>query len=62
MDLEQEGLAKKRRVYDAFMDLAKGYDRDDWGEMCEVMKVYRVDSKLLHGVKGFIDMVLHVLQ
>ena len=46
-------LAKGKKVYAAFMDLEKAYDRVDWKAMWDVLKVYGVGGKLLNGVKAF---------
>jgi len=46
-------LAKDKKVYAAFMDLEKAYDRVDWEAMWDVLKVYGVGGRLLSGVKAF---------
>lgn len=46
-------LAEENNVYAAFMDLEKPYDMVDLKAMWNVLKVYRVNGKLLDGVKTF---------
>ena len=46
-------LAKGKKVYAAFMDLEKAYDRIDWEAMWDVLRVYEVGGKLLNAVKAF---------
>ncbi len=46
-------LVKGKKVYAAFMDLEKAYDRINWAAMWDVLKVYDVGGKLLNGVKAF---------
>ena len=46
-------LAKGKKVYAAFMDLEKAYDRVDWTAMWDVLKVYGIGGKLGKGIKAF---------
>ena len=46
-------LAKGRKMYAAFMDLEKAYDRVDWDGLWEVLGIYGVGGRLLRGVKAF---------
>ena len=46
-------LAKGRKMYAAFMDLEKAYDRIDWTGLWEVLGIYGVGGQLLKGVKAF---------
>ena len=43
---------KKCRVYVGFMDLEKAYDRVNWKELWQVMRIYDVGSKLLNGIES----------
>ena len=40
------------RVYVGFIDLEKEYDRVNRKTLCQVLKLYDVNSKLLHGMKS----------
>ena len=44
---------KKRKVYVAFMDLEKAYDRVDRDAMWQVMEIYGIGGKVLKGIKSF---------
>jgi len=46
-------LTKGRKLYVAFMDLEKAYDRVDWNAMWDVLKIYGVGGPLLNGIKAF---------
>ena len=46
-------LEKDRKLYIAFMDLEKAYDRVDRGALWEVLSAYGVRGKLLQAVKSF---------
>ncbi len=46
-------LTKGKKVYAAFTDLVKVYQRTDWMTMRDVMKVYGVGGRLVNGVKAF---------
>ena len=46
-------LAKDRKLYAAFMDLEKAYDRVDWNALWDVLKIYGVGGQLLDGIKAF---------
>ena len=46
-------LAKDRKLYAAFMDLEKAYDRVDWNALWDVLKIYGVGGQLLNGIKAF---------
>ena len=51
--LVEKYLAKNRKLYAAFMDLEKAYDKVDWEGLWEVLTVYGVGGKLLMAVKSF---------
>ncbi len=44
-------LAKGKKLYAAFTDLEKAYDRVDWLALWNVLKIYGVGGKLLSAVK-----------
>ena len=46
-------LVKGKKVYAAFMDLEKAYDRINWKAMWEVLMMNGVGGRLLNGVKAF---------
>ncbi len=46
-------LTKGKKVYAAFIDLEKAYDRIDWTAMWDVLKLYGVGRSLKTGVKAF---------
>ena len=46
---------KKRKVYVAFMDLEKAYDRVDRDAMWQVMEIYGIGGKVLKGIKSFYE-------
>ena len=48
-------LAKGKKLYAAFMDLEKAYDRVDWLALWEVLMIYGVGGKLLSAVKSFYE-------
>ena len=39
------------RVYVGFIDLEKEYDRVNRKALCQVLKLYDVNGKLLHGIR-----------
>ncbi len=43
-------LGKRRKLYAAFMDLEKAYDRVDWLAVWEVLRIYGVGGKLLSAI------------
>ena len=45
-------LAKGKKVYFAFMDLEKAYDKVDRGALWKVLRLYGVGGKLLNAVKS----------
>ncbi len=51
----QKILAKGKKLYTAFMDLEKAYDRVDWLALWDVLKIYGVGGKLLRAVKSFYE-------
>ena len=53
-------LMKGKKVYAAFMDLEKAYDRVDWEALWDVLRVYEVGGKLLNAVKASIGKQRHV--
>ncbi len=48
-------LAKGKKLYAAFMDLEKAYDRVDRLALWDVLKIYGVGGKLLRAVKSFYE-------
>jgi len=46
-------LAKRKKVYAAFIDLEKASDRIDWKALWDVLRMYGVGGRLLSGVKAF---------
>ena len=51
--LSEKYLVKGRKLYAAFMDLEKAYDRVDWNALWDVLKIYGVGGQLLQGIKAF---------
>ena len=51
--LTEKYLVKGRKLYAAFMDLEKAYDRVDWKSLWDVLKIYGVGGQLLQGIKSF---------
>ena len=49
----EEYLRKGRKLYAAFMDLEKAYDRVDREALWSVLKIYGVGGHLLEGIKDF---------
>ncbi len=41
------------KLYAAFMDLEKAYDRADRGALWSVLKIYGVGGQLLKGIQAF---------
>ncbi len=52
--LVEEYLGKDRKLYAAFMDLEKAYDRVDRRALWNIMKSYGVGGQLLEGIKVFL--------
>ncbi len=48
-------LEKDRKLFAAFMDLEKAYDRVDRKGLWETLRVYGVGGKLLGGVRSFYE-------
>ena len=48
-------LSKGRKLYAAFMDLEKAYDRVDREGLWEVLRIYGVGGQLLNGMKAFYE-------
>ncbi len=46
-------LTKGKKIYAAFIDPEKAYDRTNWTAMWYVLKVYDVGGSLMNGVKAF---------
>ena len=46
-------LGKGRKLYAAFMDLEKAYDRVDRMALWDVLGIYGVGGHLLEGIKAF---------
>ncbi len=51
--LVEEYLGKDRKLYAAFMDLEKAYDRVDREALWNVLKIYGVGGQLMEGIKAF---------
>ncbi len=49
----EEYLGKDRKLYTAFMDLEKAYDRVDRKALWNVLKIYGVGRQLMEGIKAF---------
>ena len=49
----EEYLGKDKKLYAAFMDLEKAYDRVDREALWNVLRVYGVGGQLLEGIKAF---------
>ena len=48
-------VSKGRKLYAAFMDLEKAYDRVDREGLWEVLRIYGVGGQLLNGMKAFYE-------
>ncbi|MEL7177812.1 MAG: reverse transcriptase domain-containing protein [Pseudomonadota bacterium] len=46
-------IAKGKKLYAAFMDLEKAYDKVEWEGMWNVLRIYGVGGQLLDGIKAF---------
>ncbi len=46
-------IEKRKKLYAAFTDLEKAYDRVDWLALWEVLRIYGVGGKLLSAIKSF---------
>ncbi len=44
---------KEKKIYTAFMDLEKAYDRVDWLTLGEVLRIYGVGGKLPSAIQSF---------
>ncbi len=53
--LVEKYLEKDRKLFAAFMDLEKAYDRVDRKGLWETLRVYGVGGKLLEGVRSFYE-------
>ncbi len=51
--LVEEYLGKHKKLYAAFMDLEKVYDRVDREALWSVLKIYGVGGQLLKGIQAF---------
>ncbi len=51
--LVEEYLGKGKKMYAAFIDLEKAYDRVDREALSRVLKIYGVGGQLLKGIQGF---------
>ncbi len=49
----EEYLGKDKKLYEAFMDLEKAYNRVDRQALWSVLKVYGVGGQLLKGIQAF---------
>ncbi len=53
-------LGKDKKLYAAFMDLEKAYDRVDREALWSVLRIYGVGGQLLKGIQAFYREVMHV--
>ena len=53
--LSEKLLEKKRRLFVAFMDLEKAYDKVERDGMWQVMRINGVGGRVLRGIKSFYD-------
>ncbi len=51
--LVEEYLGKDKKLYAAFMDLEKAYDRVDREALLSMLKIYGVGGQLLKGIQAF---------
>ncbi len=58
--LVEEYLEKDKKLYAAFMDLEKAYDRVNREALWSVLQVYDVGGQLLKGIQAFIERQMHV--
>ncbi len=54
-DGSRENISKRKKLYAAFMDLEKAYDRVNWLALWDVLKIYGVGAKLLSAIKSFYE-------
>ncbi len=54
-DGSRENISKRKKLYAAFMDLEKAYDRVDWLALWDVLKIHGVGGKLLSAIKSFYE-------
>ncbi len=54
-DGSRENISNRKKLYAAFMDLEKAYDRVDWLALWEVLRIYGVGGKLLSATKSFYE-------
>ncbi len=50
---ERECQRKDKKLYAAFMDLEKAYDRVDREALWSVLRIYGVGGQLLKGIQAF---------
>ncbi len=53
--LVEKYLEKDRKLFAAFMDLEKAYDRDNRKGLWDTLKVYGVGGKLFEGIRSFYE-------
>ncbi len=53
--LVEKILAKGKKLYAAFMDLEKPYDRVDWLALWDVLKIYGAGGRLFTAIKSFYE-------
>ncbi len=54
-DGSREDISRRKKLYAAFMDLEKAYDRVDWLALWDVLNIYGVGGKLLSAIKSFYE-------
>ncbi len=58
--LVEKYLGKDKKLYAAFMDIEKAYDRVDREALWNLLKIYGVGGQLLKGIQAFLDRKMHV--
>ncbi len=56
----EEYLGKDKKLYAAFMDLEKAYNRVDREALWNVLYIYGVGGQLLKGIQAFYREAMHV--
>ncbi len=51
----RKNISRRKKLYAAFMNLEKAYDRVDWLALWDVLKIYGVGGKLLSQIKSFYE-------
>ncbi len=56
----EEYLEKDRKLYSAYTDLEKAYDRVDTETLRNILTIYGVGGKLMEEIRFFIGRRMHV--